>query len=116
MGGPLEIAIAEEGWEEFPVTVAVASLSPETPTVLLDVGEDEWAAGDPRAVRTSPTSLALPDTNWIAGPHKTETWLLIPKRPGVLKSPDFQVGHRICGTVPRTVHIVACPCSPLVLL
>jgi hypothetical protein len=114
--GALSLAVVEDGWEEFPVLVKVDSFDPQIPIVELDFGAREWTSGDARLVRVGGAASALPDANWIAVQHRTpgDLWVLIPKRPGVLRLPDFLIGQQICRTVPPTVRILACECPPLI--
>jgi hypothetical protein len=114
--GPLSLEIIEEGWEKFPVLFEIGAFESQIPIVELDFDSTEWISGDPRFVRVGKGAAALSDQNWIILQHHTpgDFWILIPKRPGVLKFPEFRIGQQICRIIPQTVRILPCECPPLI--
>jgi hypothetical protein len=115
---PLRLTLAEDGWEDFPVEVVATDFLTGGVVVALTVEPGEWTAGSPQLVRVNPPSFTVPNKDWVVIPQdmRGETHLFIPRRPGVLEMPDFQIGQQTCTTEPRTALVNVCDCPPFVLL
>jgi hypothetical protein len=116
--GSLSLAVTEDDWEDFPIFIEADCFESQIPVVEVYFGCGEWMSGDARIVRIDRIGCALSDQNWIiVGPQiRGDLWVLIPKHPGVLKFPDFEIGQQICQIVPRTVKILPCECPPFIPL
>jgi hypothetical protein len=115
---PLTLTLVEDGWEEFPVTIVATSFHTNTLIVELRWDEGDWVAGDAKFVEANPPSFAVENRDWIVVSQDPTgiRHLFIPKRPGVLGLPAFQVGQQACPTNPKTARVFACDCPPFVPL
>jgi hypothetical protein len=115
---PLKLTVIEDGWEDFPIDLVVTGFLTGSLTVSLTVAPGDWPAGSPQIVQANPPSFAVPNKDWVVVPQdgRGETHLFIPRRPGVLKMPDFQVGQQTCTTEPKFARIAPCDCPPFILL
>jgi hypothetical protein len=106
---PLSFSVTEEGWEEFPVIVTTSSISIDTPTISLEFDPDGWNAGDPRIVVADPPAFPIRavESDWIVAPQDVagREHIFIPKRPGLLQVPLFELSDQVCRTRPDTVHV-----------
>jgi hypothetical protein len=113
---PLKLTVVEEGWDDFPVDVVATDFLTGSLIVTLTAESAEWTAGSPQFVRVNPPSFAVPNKDWIVVPQdiRGELHLFIPRRPGVIGMPDFQVGQQTCMTDPKTACVSACDYPPFV--
>jgi hypothetical protein len=114
---PLRLAIVEEGWEDFPVEIVTPSFMTDAMTVQLTYQQD-WIAGTPQMVTADPPAFPVDDrdSDWIIVPQDKEgvVHLAIPKCPGLLRFPAFQVNHLACLTSPESVRVEFCDYPPFV--
>jgi hypothetical protein len=120
---PLSLRFAESGWEEFPVELITSTLQDrDYRAVRLAFEQLEWTDGVPQAATADPPSSPLLDADsrrdWIITPlgMTGESHLFVPKHPGLLKIPMFQVGGRACATVPNFANVRPADYPPFVLL
>ena len=116
---PLELTMVERGWEEYPVKVVSSHVKKNTMKVQLKFDCVKWSVGNPIVVTADPPSFAMTDnSDWIvnAVDLNGSTHVFIPKIPGTLKMPNFQVGQQVCETIPKQVDIEVCEFPPFMPL
>jgi hypothetical protein len=108
---PLSLTVTEAGWEEFPLVVETLSIDMDTPVISLQFDPEGWRVGVPQLVIADPPAhpLASVESDWIitAGDIIGKEHIFIPKRPGLLQFPPFQVRQQACGTRPDAAHVIS---------
>lgn len=78
---------------------------PKPPSVT----ESDWIVGEPRLVIVDPPALPMmeDEKNWVIAPQDSEgiTHIFIPKRPGKLPFPKFQVKQQVAEPIPKVTEI-----------
>jgi hypothetical protein len=119
---PLALAFREDSWEEFAVEVITSPFKSHTMAVTLGFELDEWMEGVPQIVTADPQSFPVfdqvDDADWTICrlDVRGRRHLFVPKHPGLLRMPKFQVGERACHTSPPEVRILPSDCPAFVLL
>jgi hypothetical protein len=110
----------EEKWEEFPVIIKTSRFDTAPPIIVISFDDSQWFSGIPRFVTLNPPGQPLPtlDSDWIVLPRDIlgKDYLFIPKRPGILRIPSFQITHQTCQTHPSYVTIIRHDFPPYIAL
>ena len=96
---PLVLSLKEEGWEDFPVTLTTSELKSEVMKISVELETDNWCVGEPRSVKLgeSASVLKFDEDDWVIVKENMtdKQYLMIPKRPGILKMPLFVVNQQV---------------------
>ena len=106
---PLVLKFYEEGWEEYPVEISASNFLLDRMTVKLGFDNKKWTVGDPRLVTVDPPAIAMmeDEKNWVVAQQDPEgrKHLLIPKHPGKLQFPKFQINQQVAEPIPKDIEI-----------
>lgn len=85
-----------------------------------DENDQKWIVGEPRFVIVEPPAFPMmeDEKNWVIAPQDSigKTHLLVPKHPGKLPFPKFQIRQQVAEPIPNDVQIMFNLYPPIVPL
>lgn len=117
---PLVLSLKEEGWKEYPVTLTTSELKPEVMKISAELETENWCVGEPRTVTLGEAAsvLKFDEEDWVIAKQNMsgKEYLMIPKRPGVLRMPLFVVKQQVVDCNLEKIEVTGITLPPFVPL